>query len=131
MARIILADDDPIIGDLVSMHLTRCGHVVGVVTTGNDALKACWTKRPDMMILDCGMPDMSGILVLRQIRITPEIAETPILMLTGRRSQSDENIAMHAGANDYLTKPFDLHELAFRVEDLLALNARRVAKNSA
>ncbi len=70
------------------------------------------------------MPELSGIEVLRQIRASVRAYATPVLMLTGRRSQADEEIAVRAGADDYLRKPFDPDQLVARVEALLESNAR-------
>ena len=123
MALIILADDDELIGGIVREKLASRGHIVGVVTNGADALKAVWAKRPQLVILDCNMPEPSGINVLREIRKSLDLYETPVLMLTGRRSQADEDIALYEGANGYLKKPFDPEQLAFKVEELLAKDA--------
>ena len=79
----------------------------------------CRQRRPDLVILDCNMPELSGVLVLRKMRDLAELADTPVLMLTGRQSARDSEIAYFAGADDYMTKPFDPDELVFRVEDLL------------
>ncbi|HYN45183.1 MAG TPA: response regulator, partial [Allosphingosinicella sp.] len=76
-------------------------------------------KRPDLVILDCNMPEIGGIEALRQIRLLRIAYATPVLMLTARRGESDEEIAMRAGASDYLRKPFDPDQLVSRVEDLL------------
>ena len=79
-----------------------------------------------MLILDCNMPGKSGIMVLRELRQSPEFYRLPVLMLTGRGSNSDEDIARYEGANDYLTKPFDPVELIDRVEELMS-GRRRIA----
>ncbi|HEU4704218.1 MAG TPA: response regulator, partial [Sphingomicrobium sp.] len=77
-----------------------------------------------LVVLDCAMPTMSGVEVLRQIRASPTCFDTPVLMLTGRRSEADEEIAIRAGANDYMRKPFAVDELVSRVEDLLEAGTR-------
>ena len=119
MAHIIIADDDEIVCEIAYDALTASGHVVGVVTNGRDALNAARLKRPDLMILDCNMPEMSGIVVLRELRNIPDLSAMPVLMLTARRSDQDQELARYAGATDYLKKPFDPDELVFRVEELL------------
>ena len=119
MALIILADDDELIGELVRSTLGSAGYVVGVVANGADALRAIRAKRPQLVILDCNMPELSGISVLRELRKAPELYQIPVLMLTGRRARADEDIAMYEGANDYLRKPFEPDELTNRVERLL------------
>lgn len=119
MAYIILADDDELVTEIASAALRGAGHVVGVVHNGGDAWKAIVAKRPDLVILDCNMPEASGLLVLREMRNRMDLADTPVMILTGRRSESDVTLAMYEGANDYVKKPFDADELVFRVEDVL------------
>lgn len=120
MARIIIADDDEIVGEIARDALLARGHGVGLLTNGNDALRVVKARRPDLVILDCNMPELSGLLVLRAMRNTSELYDTPVLILTGRTSNSDEVLALYEGANDYMRKPFDPDELVFRVEQLLA-----------
>lgn len=126
MALIHLADDDPLVRDVVQATLTAHGHVVGMVDNGADAVRIFEAKQPDLVILDCTMPKLGGIDALRQIRLLSGEDHTPVLMLTGRRSSMDETIAIRAGANDYLRKPFSPTQLLVRVELLLqrAANSR-------
>lgn len=120
MARIIIADDDELIGEMARDALTAAGHGAGLVVNGADALHVIKTRRPDLVILDCNMPGLSGVLLVQELRKSPDFAGLPVMMLTGRRSDSDEELARFAGANDYMRKPFDPDELVFRVEELLA-----------
>ena len=120
MARIIIADDDEIIATIVSDALFAAGHAVGWVKDGASALEVVRRRAPDLLILDCNMPVKSGIMVLRELRQSPQLYSLPVLMLTGRGSGSDEEIARYEGANDYLTKPFDPIELVDRVGELVA-----------
>lgn len=119
MARIIFADDDPIVGAIVQKTLLDAGHAVGVVENGETALAAISRRRPDLLILDITMPGMTGSEVLDRVRRDPELWDLPVLMVTGRRSQSDEDIAIRAGATDYLRKPFDPDQLIVMVEALV------------
>lgn len=119
MARIIIAEDDEIVSEIVRETLTKEGHVVGVVENGTDAVQAIRVKRPDLVILDCNMPELSGMGVLREIRTALALYDTPVLMLTGRQSARDVDLAFNQGADDYMKKPFDPEELVFRVEQLL------------
>ena len=125
MARIIIADDDPLTVDLIRSVLEARGHIVGSLEDGSRVKQVVETKRPDLLILDCSMPQVSGIQALRELRTSLPGYETPVLVLTGRRSLIDEDIAWKAGANDYLRKPFDPDELVARVEALLAGPARQ------
>lgn len=124
MARIIIADDDPLTIDIVRSALESRGHIVGALDDGAQVQKVVELKQPDLVILDCMMPQVSGLAALRQIRTAAKSYDTPVLVLTGRRSMADEGIAWETGADDYLRKPFDPDELVARVECLLASNRR-------
>jgi DNA-binding response OmpR family regulator len=119
MTLILIADDDFLVVDVVRDALGACGYIVGAVDNGMMVKTVVELKRPDLVILDCTMPEMSGVEALRQIRRSPVANATPVLMLTARRSDADEDIAVRAGANDYLRKPFDPDQLIARVEMLL------------
>ena len=119
MALIILADDDELIVEMVAEALRSRGHIVGALDDGAHVIDIVTFKRPALVILDCAMPKVSGIEALRQIRSSTTCFDTPVLMLTGRRSDADEEIAVRAGANDYIRKPFELAELVSRVESLI------------
>ncbi len=119
MSRIIFADDDELVGELVREVLSREGHVVGVVPDGDAAVAAIILKAPDLVIMDVMMPGMGGVEAVRRIRASSTAYATPILMLSGRRNEADVEIALRAGADDYLKKPFDPDELCARVSLLL------------
>ena len=120
MARIIYAEDDELMGEIVRDTLAKDGHVVGVVTNGNAALQAIALKMPDRVILDCSMPELSGIQVLERMRLNQSMYDMPVLMLTGRQSEKDVNLAAYAGADAYVKKPFDPEYLLFVARPLLA-----------
>lgn len=128
MARIIMAEDDDLVAEVAQDALIAAGHGVGVLPDGADALAVITARRPDLVILDCNMPGLSGLLVLRQMRNSSSLFDTPVLMLTGRRSGRDEDLAFNEGADDYMRKPFDPEELVFRVDELLAKRAARLGK---
>ena len=111
MARIIIADDDTIIVELIRAALESGGHVVGALPDGENVGRVTDLKRPDLVILDSSMPVKSGIDALRDIRLSPISYGTPVLMLTGSLHRANEEIAMRAGANEYLRKPFDRDQL--------------------
>lgn len=119
MARIILADDDPVIGRLVSDVLLNAGHAVGWIADGETALKVMRARPPHMAIIDCGMPGMSGVQLVRTMRGDGQLCRIPVLVLTARQSDTDERLAFAAGADDYLRKPVDLDLLVGRVKALL------------
>ena len=124
MARIIIADDDEFFVDLVRATLEPLGHAVGALPDGSDVVKIVRAKRPDLLILDCAMPEKAGVQVLREIRQSRDY-QVPVLMLTGRTSFADEEIGYQAGADDYLHKPIDPEKLIVHVEALLPESMRR------
>jgi DNA-binding response OmpR family regulator len=124
MARIIIADDDEIVGEIACDALLAHGHGAGVVQDGAEALRVVRARRPDLLVLDCSMPGMSGVLVLREVRGDASVCDLPIMMLTARRSREDVSLAMYAGADAYVKKPFDPDDFVFRVEELLTAKKR-------
>ena len=123
MPLVIIADDDELVVDIVRSSLEARGHVVGGLSDGKPVRDVVEFKRPDVVILDCVMAEVSGILALKEIRSSPKAYATPVLILTARRSAADEGIAWAAGADDYLRKPFDPDELVVRVEALMGIHS--------
>jgi DNA-binding response OmpR family regulator len=119
MPFVIIADDDELVVDIVRTALEARGHIVGGLSDGKPVSKIVELKHPDVVILDCTMEQVSGIVALRQIRASPTAFATPVLILTARCGAADEDIAWQAGADDYLRKPFDPEELVMRVEALV------------
>ena len=124
MARIIIADDDPIIVEVIRAVLQQGGHVVGALPDGENVGRVTDLKKPNLVILDCSMPGRSGIDALIDIRLSPVSYDTPVLMLTALTHKADEDIAMRAGANEYLRKPFDPDELLAVVDSMLIKYAK-------
>jgi DNA-binding response OmpR family regulator len=119
MARIIMADDDEIVGEIARDALMAAGHSVGILLDGKNMMSVLRAKNPDLVILDCNMPETNGLLVLREMRNSVDFCQTPVLILTGRGGERDVELAWSQGANDYMKKPFDPEELVFRVEELI------------
>jgi two-component system response regulator MtrA len=119
MAKIVVADDDVDVRMLVMMKLQHSGHDVVGVENGRDAVDACRTTRPDLVVLDLMMPGMSGLDACQAIRADPQMADTSIILLTARAQDSDVDAGMASGADAYVTKPFSPRELASRVDSLL------------
>ena len=111
--QILLVEDDPVISAGLQKMLTGEDFVVNCVATGEQAIFQTETTPPDIIILDIGLPDISGIEVLKRIR--PKNPELPVLLLTARDDIKDKVIGLNAGADDYLTKPFDIDELIARL----------------
>lgn len=120
MARILIADDDLDIRELVEFKLVSLGHAVTVVSDGQAALAACRAERFDLAVLDVMMPGLSGLDAVATIRADPELAALPVILLTARAQENDVASGLEAGADVYVTKPFSPRDLAARVEDLLA-----------
>tara|TARA_B100000678_G_C18182583_1_gene491807 strand:- start:687 stop:1082 length:396 start_codon:yes stop_codon:yes gene_type:complete len=120
MSRIIIAEDDEIVAAVLQAKLIEAGHAVGVLDNGSDALAVIEAKRPDLVIMDCNMPGMTGVQVVQNMRKSDAMWDIPVMMLTGRRGNNDRSVAMYAGADDYATKPFDPDHIVFRVEELLS-----------
>jgi two-component system response regulator MtrA len=119
VARILVADDDVDIRELVEFKLSTLGHDVVAVADGAAAVEACQASRPDLAVLDVMMPGVSGLDAIRAIRADPALADLPVILLTARAQESDVETGFDSGADDYITKPFSPRELAARVEALL------------
>jgi DNA-binding response OmpR family regulator len=120
MARIVIADDDADIRELVVFKLRHAGHEVLPVADGAAAVEACLSNTPDLVILDVMMPGMSGLDAARALRADDTMAGVPIIMLTARAQEPDIEQGFDAGADDYVVKPFSPRELASRVAAVLA-----------
>ena len=119
MSTILLVEDDPDIRELVAYKLSRGGFEVIEAADGLAALQAARTRPPDAVVLDLGLPRLSGIEVCRELRAAPATAAVPIIMLTGAVRLQELEQAYAAGASDYLVKPFSPRELQRRVEAAL------------
>jgi two-component system, OmpR family, phosphate regulon response regulator PhoB len=119
VSAILLVEDDPDIRELVAYKLTRGGFEVVEAADGFAALQAARTRPPDAVILDMGLPRLSGIEVCRELRAAPATAAVPIIMLTGAVRLQELELAYAAGASDYLVKPFSPRELQRRLEAAL------------
>src|SRR5512136_518655 len=110
--KILVVDDEPKISQLVSDYLERAGYGVQVAHDGKSALSHARTDKPDLIVLDLGLPQMDGLDFTREFR---KSSNAPIIMLTARSEESDKLIGLELGADDYITKPFSPKELVARV----------------
>jgi two-component system KDP operon response regulator KdpE len=110
--RILVVDDEGAIRRFLRTSLAAHGHTIFEASNGQDAINAVVADRPDIIILDLGLPDIDGIEVVRQLR---EWATIPIIILSVREHENDKIAALDAGADDYLTKPFGVGELMARI----------------
>ena len=118
--RVLVVDDEIDLAQLIKHALERGRDaVVEIVTSGDAALEAVRRAPPDLVILDLNLPAIDGTDVCRRIRSQPSTATLPVIMLTARTAESDRVSGLDLGADDYITKPFSLRELAARVRAVL------------
>jgi len=125
MARILIADDDELIAELASDILIDAGHACGWVTSGEEAWEIAHRRRPDLLLLDHGLPGISGVNLLRKFRGSPQFYDLPVVMFTAMSGNEDEARALYAGAQDYIRKPFDPAALISRIARVLAKRSNR------
>jgi two-component system KDP operon response regulator KdpE len=119
--RILVIDDEPQILRAIRTILTEKGFAVTTANRGEEGLTLAATNKPDLVILDLGLPDMDGVEVCTRLR---EWTQTPIIILSVRDSERDKVAALDKGADDYLTKPFGIEELLARVRVALRHSSR-------
>lgn len=118
--RILIVDDEAAIRQCIHASLAAHGYAVSDASTGGQALEAVSTLAPDLIVLDLGLPDLDGKEVIRRLR---EQTRAPVVVLTMREADSEKILALEAGADDYITKPFRPGELLARIRG--ALNSAR------
>jgi pilus assembly protein CpaE len=128
-ARILIADDDPVLQRLLTHTLAAEGYEVVLARDGNETLEAVTRERPDLVVLDVMMPGYTGFELCQMLRQRPDTVALPIIMLSGLSDVQEKVSGLRAGADEYLTKPIDLRELAVRVDALLQRN--RLVRQSA
>jgi DNA-binding response OmpR family regulator len=119
MPRILVVDDEPKIVRLVRDYLEHAGFTVIVARDGREALMRVRSERPDLVVLDLGLPGLDGLDVTQALRRDTAL---PLIMLTARDSETDRVLGLELGADDYLTKPFSPRELVARVRAVLRRN---------
>jgi DNA-binding response OmpR family regulator len=124
IASIVVCEDDAVTLDLLCDHLAADRYGVLPAPSASDALRLCRYNQPDLLLLDLSLPDASGLDVLREIREADGVEsrfdpQLPVIVLTGRGAQTDRVRGLSAGADDYLTKPFNLEELRARIGAVL------------
>ena len=126
---ILVVDDEPSLVDAVATALRYEGFKVAEATSGRGCLASVSASPPDLIVLDVMLPDFDGFETLRRLR--RDGVDTPVLLLTARDDLDDKATGFAAGADDYLTKPFSLAELAMRVKAILKRTGRLDPNNSA
>jgi DNA-binding response OmpR family regulator len=123
MAKILVAEDEKQIADMIAFKLTNSGHQVIRAQDGEQAMQLAKRDTPDLIMLDAMMPGIGGFEVLRRLKADPALRSVPVIMVTAKGHERDVLSGLRGGAVDYVVKPFSLKELAARVE--LALGKER------
>jgi len=123
MRTVLIVDDEPKIVQLARDYLEHAGFAVLTAGDGPSAIQAVRTRRPDLVVLDLGLPHLDGLDVTRTLRAE---SSTPIVMLTARDDELDKLLGLELGADDYITKPFSPRELVARVRAVLRRSDRAI-----
>jgi two-component system, OmpR family, phosphate regulon response regulator PhoB len=116
MAKILLAEDEKQIADMISFKLTHSGHQVVRAQDGEQAITLATRERPELILLDAMMPGLNGFEVLRRLKADSTLRSVPVIMVTAKGHERDVLSGLRGGAVDYIVKPFSLKELSARVE---------------
>lgn len=127
--RILIVEDDYDISNMLRIFFSNEGYQVEIAARGNDALEKCRKKLPDLIVLDIMLPDMDGYAVCRAMRTTTRTSHIPIIFLTQKDERSDRIAGLELGADDYITKPFDIEELKLRVRTAIRIHQRQNMTN--
>ncbi len=122
-AMILAVDDEPELTDLVQYHLGRAGHRVVTAANGRQAIESVKRERPDLILLDLMLPDLDGFGVCEILRQNPLTATIPVIIISAWASPDTRNLGLELGALDYITKPFNPHELVERVNRFVGARA--------
>ncbi len=124
--KILIIEDDLDVAEMLNAYFRVQGYDVFTVNWGEDGVRSCQTVHPDLVILDIRLPDIDGYEVARRLRADRRTADIPIIFLTEKRERVDRLQGLELGADDYITKPFDVQELRLRVRNAL----KRVSQGS-
>ena len=125
---ILLVDDDALMRRSLAFHLEQAGYHVHTAASGEDAISLAQHSPPDLVILDIGLPGIDGLEALRRLR---EQQNLPVIFLTGRRRELDEVVGLELGADDYITKPFDVDVVLAHVKAVLRRTERSSPEKTA
>lgn len=118
-SKILIIEDDRDLAEMLNAYLRVQGYEVVSVNWGEEGIQAAQTSRPDLLILDIRLPDIDGFEVARRLRADRKTSDIPIIFLTEKRERSDRLAGLELGADDYITKPFDVQEMRLRVRNVL------------
>ncbi|MGQ0508951.1 MAG: response regulator, partial [Myxococcaceae bacterium] len=119
MAQVLIVEDERDLAQLIEFNLKQAGHAVRVANTAEDALARTRELPPDLVLLDVMLPDLSGVEICRILKSNPKTRSALVMMLTAKGEEDQRVAGFEAGADDYVTKPFSVRELALRVKAIL------------
>lgn len=119
MAKVLVVEDEEALSQLLSYNLGKEGYDVAVSSDGDEVLLAIEEEKPDLVLLDWMLPNVSGVEICRQLRAQTETRDIPVIMLTARGEEEDRIRGLELGADDYVTKPFSMSELVARMRAVL------------
>lgn len=125
-SKILIVEDDPDVAEMLTAYFRTQDYEVFTVNWGEDGVRSALQVNPDLAILDIRLPDIDGYEVARRLRTDRRTAQIPIIFLTEKRDRADRLQGLELGADDYITKPFDVQELRLRVRNAL----KRVSQGS-
>jgi two-component system phosphate regulon response regulator PhoB len=126
MARILVIEDEKDIQDVLEYNLRQAGHKVNLASTGQDGLRLAREKKPDLVLLDLMLPDISGTDVCKAMKQDATLRDVQVVILTAKGEEIDRVVGFEIGADDYVVKPFSVRELVLRIQAIL----RRTAADS-
>jgi two-component system phosphate regulon response regulator PhoB len=127
---VLVVEDEPAIQELISVTLSRNGHIVRRSATAQEAMQAIADALPDLVLLDWMLPDGSGPAFARKLRAEARTREVPIIMITARAGEDDKVQGLQSGVDDYVTKPFSPRELEARIQAVLRRRMPHVSKEA-
>src|SRR5512136_2304703 len=126
--RILLVDDDVLLRRSLAFNLEQAGYTINTAASAEDALAMARRDPPDLVLLDIGLPGMDGLDALRHLKQTLNL---PVIFLTARRRELDEVLGLELGADDYITKPFDVDVLLAHIKAVLRRTERGISPSPA
>src|SRR5512142_186123 len=126
---ILLVDDDVLMRRSLAFHMEQAGYKVHTAANAEDAIFLVQRTPPDLVILDIGLPGMDGLEALRELRSATQ--NLSVIFLTGRRREFDEVLGLELGADDYITKPFDVDVVLARVKAVLRRTEKNISEEKA
>lgn len=129
-AHLLVVDSDAAVQKLIRLNLTRAGHTVESTGDAESALLVLDDCLPDLLLLEWDLPGQSGVALIRRLRAQPRTRDLPIIMVSQRTGEHDKIMALEAGADDYITKPFSPREMIARIQALLRRRAPHAAADT-